>query len=108
MNKKKSKTLNYSKKNISTVLRESKKYKGLTGANPVTACLIEKNGQVIASGVHRGEGCPHAEVEALMKAGSDAAGSTLYVNLEPCTHFGKTPPCTEAIIRARVKKWFML
>lgn len=104
MNQIKTEPLNYSKKHIATVLREAKKYKGLTGVNPVTACLIEKNGHIVALGFHQGEGSPHAEVDALLKAGKLAVGATLYVNLEPCTHFGKTPPCTASIIRAGIKK----
>jgi diaminohydroxyphosphoribosylaminopyrimidine deaminase/5-amino-6-(5-phosphoribosylamino)uracil reductase len=72
--------------------------------NPQVGCVIVKNGRIVAEGYHRHFGGPHAEVEALRIAGERARGATLYVNLEPCTHFGKTPPCTETIIKAGVVK----
>ncbi|MCX7989680.1 MAG: bifunctional diaminohydroxyphosphoribosylaminopyrimidine deaminase/5-amino-6-(5-phosphoribosylamino)uracil reductase RibD [Aquificaceae bacterium] len=78
--------------------------KGLTHPNPTVGCVIVKEGKVVAEGYHERAGMPHAEAVALQRAGEKARGSTLYVNLEPCTHFGRTPPCTEAIIRAGVKR----
>jgi len=69
----------------------------------MVGCVIVKNGHVIAEGYHRRFGGPHAEVVALKAARRTARGSTLYVNLEPCSHQGKTPPCTESIIRSGVK-----
>lgn len=71
--------------------------------NPKVGCVIAKGSRVIAEAAHGHFGGPHAEVLALRKAGPDAHGATLYVNLEPCSHEGKTPPCTEAIIRAGVR-----
>ena len=71
--------------------------------NPMVGCVIVKNGHVIAQGIHGRFGGPHAEVVALKAAGKAARGSTLYVNLEPCSHQGKTPPCTESIVRSGVK-----
>jgi diaminohydroxyphosphoribosylaminopyrimidine deaminase / 5-amino-6-(5-phosphoribosylamino)uracil reductase len=71
--------------------------------NPMVGCVIVKRGRLLAESYHRRFGGPHAEVLALKKAGAEARGSTLYVNLEPCSHQGKTPPCTQAIIRAGVK-----
>jgi len=72
--------------------------------NPLVGCVLVKKGEVISEGYHQYFGGPHAEVNALRKAGAKAKGSTMYVNLEPCCHYGKTPPCTEAIIKAGIKK----
>lgn len=80
--------------------------KGLytTTPNPRVGCVITKNEQVVGEGWHERAGQPHAEVIALEKAGAGAAGATLYVNLEPCNHHGRTPPCTEKVIRSGVKR----
>ena len=78
--------------------------KGFTGPNPMVGCVVVKGGKVVAEGFHKKAGEPHAEVNALRVAGARAEGSTLYVNLEPCSHFGKTPPCVDAIIEAGVMK----
>jgi diaminohydroxyphosphoribosylaminopyrimidine deaminase/5-amino-6-(5-phosphoribosylamino)uracil reductase len=72
--------------------------------NPMVGCVIVKGNKLIAGGCHRAFGQAHAEVEALRQAGSKARGATLYINLEPCVHWGKTPPCVEAIDRAGVKE----
>jgi diaminohydroxyphosphoribosylaminopyrimidine deaminase/5-amino-6-(5-phosphoribosylamino)uracil reductase len=78
---------------------------GRTAPNPlVGAVVVDDNGEVIAEGYHRRRGEPHAEVHALKEAGERARGQTLYVNLEPCCHFGKTPPCTDAVIASGVKR----
>lgn len=76
----------------------------LTSPNPRVACLIVKNNQLLASGVTQQAGGPHAEVMALRQAkarGHDTTGTTLYVTLEPCSHYGRTPPCADAIIQAQ-------
>ncbi len=78
--------------------------KGLTHPNPTVGCVIVKDGQVVGEGYHERAGMPHAEVVALERAGEKAKGATLYVTLEPCTHYGRTPPCTDAIIRAGLKR----
>ena len=80
--------------------------KGLytTTPNPRVGCVITKSEKVVGEGWHEKAGGPHAEVIALEKAGADAAGATLYVNLEPCNHQGRTPPCTEKIVRSGVKR----
>jgi diaminohydroxyphosphoribosylaminopyrimidine deaminase / 5-amino-6-(5-phosphoribosylamino)uracil reductase len=76
---------------------------GKTSPNPLVGSVVVKDGVVIGSGFHPGVGQPHAEVFALQDAG-DARGATVYVNLEPCSHYGKTPPCAEALIKAQVAK----
>lgn len=77
---------------------------GYVEPNPMVGCLVVQGAEIIGEGWHRRFGGPHAEVHALAVAGPRAAGSTLYVTLEPCCHFGKTPPCTKAIIAAGVRR----
>ena len=77
---------------------------GNTWPNPAVGCVIVKNNKVVGRGWTKPGGRPHAETEALKNAGYEALGSTAYVTLEPCNHFGKTPPCTEALICAGVRK----
>ena len=72
--------------------------------NPLVGCILVKDQQLVASGWHQQFGGPHAEINALQEAGSAATGSTLYVTLEPCSHQGKTPPCTEAIKEAGITR----
>lgn len=72
--------------------------------NPYVGAVIVKNNKIIASGFHQKAGTPHAEVIALDKAGKEARGAALYVTLEPCCHFGRTPPCVDRIINSGVKK----
>ncbi len=78
--------------------------RGAVEPNPLVGCVITKGAEVIGEGFHRRFGGPHAEVEALAIAGRRAAGATMYVTLEPCCHWGKTPPCTDAIIAAGVAR----
>ncbi len=77
---------------------------GKTSPNPLVGAVIVRDGEIVATGYHRGFALPHAEAEALKKAGEKAKGATLYVNLEPCCHHGKTPPCCEAIWKAGIKR----
>lgn len=77
---------------------------GRTSPNPVVGAVIVKDGQIVGEGYHQKAGTPHAEVHALRQAGAQAAGATVYVSLEPCSHFGRTPPCADALIAAGVKK----
>ena len=72
--------------------------------NPLVGAVLIKDGQCVASGWHQQFGGPHAEVDALQKAGSESAGCTLFVTLEPCSHHGKTPPCTDAVIQAGISR----
>src|SRR5271155_1370555 len=72
--------------------------------NPKVGAVIVKNGKIATLGAHQQYGGPHAEAIALKKAGSKAKGATLYVTLEPCSHYGKTPPCAKAVIEAGIVK----
>lgn len=71
---------------------------GQTGVNPVVGCVIVKDGRVVGLGAHLRQGEAHAEIHALQMAGHEAKGSTVYVTLEPCSHFGRTPPCADRLI----------
>ncbi len=71
--------------------------------NPKVGCVIEKDGQIVGRGWHKAPGLPHAEIEALNDAGNKARGANVYVNLEPCCHYGRTPPCIDALIKAQIK-----
>ncbi|MFD3258800.1 bifunctional diaminohydroxyphosphoribosylaminopyrimidine deaminase/5-amino-6-(5-phosphoribosylamino)uracil reductase RibD [Paenibacillus lentus] len=77
---------------------------GQTGVNPVVGAVIVKNGEVVGLGSHLKRGTPHAEVHALNMAGEAAKGSTVYVTLEPCSHYGATPPCSEGLVKAGVNR----
>ncbi|MFM9266185.1 bifunctional diaminohydroxyphosphoribosylaminopyrimidine deaminase/5-amino-6-(5-phosphoribosylamino)uracil reductase RibD [Tychonema sp. BBK16] len=77
---------------------------GKTAPNPLVGSVIVRDGKIVGEGFHPGAGQPHAEVFALREAGELAAGATVYVSLEPCNHYGRTPPCTEALIKAKVAK----
>lgn len=80
---------------------------GKTAPNPAVGCVIVKNRAVVGEGWHRKAGTPHAEVHALRAAGPHAAGADVYVTLEPCAHFGKTPPCAEALVAAGVARVYV-
>ena len=75
-----------------------------TKPNPNVGCVIVKDDQLIGEGFHPKAGQPHAEVFALRQAAEQAQGATAYVTLEPCAHYGRTPPCAEALVKAQVKK----
>jgi len=77
---------------------------GRTAPNPLVGAVVVRDERIIGEGWHARAGEPHAEVGALRQAGEFARGATLYVNLEPCSHHGRTPPCTEAILRAGVQR----
>ena len=88
-------------------LRLARRGAGATAPNPMVGAVLVKNGKIIGRGWHRKAGLPHAEIEALrdaQKKKSDPRGATLYVTLEPCCTHGRTPPCTDAIISAGIKK----
>ncbi|MUG22744.1 bifunctional diaminohydroxyphosphoribosylaminopyrimidine deaminase/5-amino-6-(5-phosphoribosylamino)uracil reductase RibD [Paenibacillus macerans] len=77
---------------------------GQTGVNPVVGAVVVKDGALVGLGTHLERGTPHAEVHALNMAGANAKGSTVYVSLEPCSHYGLTPPCAERLITEGVKR----
>ncbi|MBI5184052.1 MAG: bifunctional diaminohydroxyphosphoribosylaminopyrimidine deaminase/5-amino-6-(5-phosphoribosylamino)uracil reductase RibD [Nitrospinae bacterium] len=78
--------------------------KGKTSPNPIVGAIIVNDSVVVGRGYHKKGGDPHAEINALRDAGEMAKGGTLYVNLEPCCHYGKTPPCTTAIIKSGIER----
>ncbi len=94
-------------KHMKMALRLALKAKGRTSPNPLVGAVIVKNSRVIAKGYHEKAGLPHAEIAALDEAGERARGATLYVTLEPCTHFGKTPPCVDRILKSGIKEVFV-
>lgn len=85
-------------------LRLAERGWGRVEPNPMVGALVVRDGNVIGEGYHAEHGGPHAEIMALRAAGKAARGATLYVTLEPCAHYGKTPPCTDAIVRAGVRR----
>jgi diaminohydroxyphosphoribosylaminopyrimidine deaminase/5-amino-6-(5-phosphoribosylamino)uracil reductase len=90
---------------MSLCLSLARQAEGRTSPNPhVGAIVVDKSGEVVGKGYHPAAGEPHAEVFALDEAGSSAEGGTIYVNLEPCNHHGRTPPCTEKILASGVKR----
>lgn len=94
-------------KYMASALRLALKAKGMTSPNPTVGALVVKDKRVISQGYHEKAGFAHAEIVALDKAGEKARGGSLYVTLEPCTHFGKTPPCVDRIIRSGIKEVFI-
>ncbi len=89
---------------MALALAEAVRGLGRTHPNPAVGAVLVKHGKVIATGYHARLGAPHAEAVALAKAGKAARGATLYSTLEPCNHHGRTPPCSEAIIAAGVRR----
>jgi len=85
-------------------LRLAKKGMGKTSPNPLVGAIVVKGRKILGQGYHRRAGEAHAEILALRQAGKKAFGATLYLNLEPCAHFGKTPPCTRAILQAGIQR----
>ncbi len=86
-------------------LEEAKKICGMTGTNPAVGCVLTADDKIAARGAHRGPGTPHAEIAAIRNLSIfPSGGVTMYVNLEPCSHFGRTPPCAQAIVRSGIKK----
>jgi diaminohydroxyphosphoribosylaminopyrimidine deaminase / 5-amino-6-(5-phosphoribosylamino)uracil reductase len=89
---------------IQRCLTLAKQAWGKTAPNPLVGAVIVRDGEIIGEGFHPGAGQPHAEIFALRAAGTRAEGATLYVSLEPCNHYGRTPPCSEAVVAAGIKK----
>ncbi|EKX51394.1 hypothetical protein GUITHDRAFT_65893 [Guillardia theta CCMP2712] len=90
------------RKYMRVALDEARKGLGKTHPNPCVGCVLVKGGRVVGKGYHPRAGMPHAEVYALYMAGKEAAGATAYVTLEPCNHYGRTPPCSLALVNAKV------
>lgn len=86
------------------LIRTARSREGISLPNPMVAAAIVQAGRVIATGLHQAPGSCHAEVDAIQKASGQTDGATLYITVEPCTHWGKTPPCTDAIIAAGVRR----
>src|ERR1700676_4617272 len=80
--------------------------RGFVEPNPLVGAVLVRDGRAVGEGWHQRYGQAHAEVNALAAAGEAARGATLYVTLEPCCHHGKTPPCTDAVVRAGVGRVF--
>jgi diaminohydroxyphosphoribosylaminopyrimidine deaminase/5-amino-6-(5-phosphoribosylamino)uracil reductase len=89
---------------LERALELAERGRGTTNPNPVVGAVLVRDGEVVGEGWHERKGQPHAEVNAIAAAGDRAQGSTLYVTLEPCSHVGSTPPCTQAVIDAGVTK----
>lgn len=85
-------------------LELAEKGRGYVNPNPMVGAVVIKDGEIVGKGWHKFYGGPHAEVYALDEAGEKAEGATIYVTLEPCSHFGKTPPCAEKIKKMKIKK----
>lgn len=84
--------------------RLARKASGRTSPNPLVGAVLVRGGKIIATGFHSTAGADHAEIVAIKRAGAKAKGSTLYINLEPCSHFGRTPPCSRALVHAGIKE----
>ena len=92
------------KKYMEMTVKLAEKGRGLTSPNPMVGCIIIKRGRIVGKGFHKKAGTEHAEVLAINDAGKKVMNSTMYVNLEPCSHWGRTPPCTERIVEAGVRE----
>ncbi len=96
--------VNTDEKYMRIAIKLAARARGLTNPNPAVGALIVKDDKIIGKGYHERAGLPHAEINALNEAGKAAKDASLYVTLEPCDHFGRTPPCTDAIIRSGIRK----
>ena len=98
---------NINEKYMRRAIELAKKGAGAVNPNPMVGAVVVKNEEVIGEGYHKFFGGPHAEVYALEDAGKEAEGAAIYVTLEPCSHYGKTPPCAKKIIDMGIKKCFI-
>ncbi|MEO8400117.1 MAG: bifunctional diaminohydroxyphosphoribosylaminopyrimidine deaminase/5-amino-6-(5-phosphoribosylamino)uracil reductase RibD, partial [Ignavibacteriaceae bacterium] len=89
---------------IKLAIEIAKKGMGNVSPNPLVGCVIIKNDRIIGAGYHQKFGESHAEINAINNSKENLEGSTLYINLEPCSHYGKTPPCVDKILEAKIKK----
>ncbi len=96
--------MNEDEKYMRLALQLARKGLGKTSPNPMVGAVVVRRGEIVGKGYHHRAGGPHAEILALSQAGGKARGATLYLNLEPCDHFGRTPPCTRAILESGIKR----
>src|SRR4051812_28840008 len=93
---------------IPSYMREAldlaRKGRSLASPNPLVGAVVVRDGEIVGRGFHTYAGLHHAEIIALAQAGEKARGATIYVNLEPCSHQGRTPPCVDALIRAGITR----
>lgn len=89
---------------IKKTFQLARKAEGLTSPNPIVGAVLVKNNKIISQGFHKKAGLPHAEIEAIRKSRVNLKGATIYVSLEPCCHFGRTPPCVDEIIKQKIKR----
>ena len=106
MSTKKDKFSSKDKRYMKLAINLARARKGLTGANPSVGCVIVKNDKILSIGQTGYNGRPHAETNAINNSFQNLSGSKMYVTLEPCNHYGKTPPCTKSIIKSGIKELF--
>ena len=105
MSSKKDKSYNLDKYFMSMAMNLAIKRNGLTGLNPSVGCVIVKNNKILSFGQTGFNGRPHAETVAINKCKkNELRGSSIYITMEPCTHYGKTPPCTNQIVKSKIKR----
>ena len=92
---------------MAVALREAERGRGRTRPNPIVGAVVARRGKIVGVGYHHKAGEAHGEINALQAAGEKARGADLYVTLEPCDHFGRTPPCTRAVIAAGIRRIFI-
>jgi diaminohydroxyphosphoribosylaminopyrimidine deaminase/5-amino-6-(5-phosphoribosylamino)uracil reductase len=100
-------TLSAKRQYMHTAIRLAKRGAGAVSPNPLVGAVLVKGSRIIGTGYHHFFGGPHAEIYAVNNAGRDARGADLYINLEPCCHHGKTPPCTDTLIEAGIRRAFI-
>lgn len=99
--------MNNDQKYMQIAIELATQAKGRTSPNPMVGAVVVKDGEIVGKGYHQKAGTPHAEVYAINDAGEKAKDATIYVSLEPCSHYGRTPPCTQAIINAGLSRVVM-
>jgi diaminohydroxyphosphoribosylaminopyrimidine deaminase / 5-amino-6-(5-phosphoribosylamino)uracil reductase len=92
------------KKYMEVAIKLAEKGRGYVSPNPLVGCVIVKRGKIVGKGFHKRFGDAHAEINAIRSAGKKVNNATMYVNLEPCSHWGKTPPCTEKIVESGIRE----
>ena len=96
--------LSTDEKYMALACRLARRGEGKTSPNPMVGAVLVKSGRIIGTGYHKKPGAPHAEIAAFRNAEASLKGATLYVNLEPCAHYGKTPPCVDSIIAEKIRR----